>query len=151
MALYRRLRHARSHAWRRSGRRRARAGVPRMILLCGIPSESTLAMVARALDGLGVDYRVLNQRKVAALDIAWQIDGRGIAGTLRLEDETLRLTDIGAVYFRLMDDRILPELEGAPEGSPARRHARGFHDALVRWIEIAPGRIVTHSQPQGSN
>jgi glutathione synthase/RimK-type ligase-like ATP-grasp enzyme len=121
-----------------------------MILLCGIPSESPLAMVTRALDALGADYRVLNQRKVADLDIAWQIDGAGIAGTLRLED-TLRLTDIGAVYFRLMDDRILPELEGEPEGSPARRHARGFHDALLRWLEVAPGRIVNRAEPQGSN
>jgi glutathione synthase/RimK-type ligase-like ATP-grasp enzyme len=122
-----------------------------MILLCGIPSESPLAMVARALDARGADYRMLNQRKVADLDIAWQIDGAGIAGTLRLEDETLRLTDIGAVYFRLMDDRILPELEGEPEGSPARRHARGFHDALLRWLEVAPGRIVNRAEPQGSN
>jgi glutathione synthase/RimK-type ligase-like ATP-grasp enzyme len=122
-----------------------------MILLCGIPSESPLAMVARALDALGADYRMLNQRKVADLDIAWQIDAAGIAGTLRLEEDTLRLTDIGAVYFRLMDDRILPELEGEPEGSPARRHARGFHDALLRWLEVAPGRIVNRAEPQGSN
>jgi hypothetical protein len=86
---------------------------------------------------------MLNQRKVADLDIAWQIDGAGIAGTLRLEDETLRLTDIGAVYFRLMDDRILPELEGEPEGSPARRHARGFHDALLRWLKVAPDASST--------
>jgi glutathione synthase/RimK-type ligase-like ATP-grasp enzyme len=122
-----------------------------MILLCGIPSESPLAMVARALDTLGADYRVLNQRKVADLDIAWQIDGAGVAGTLRLEEETFRLADIGAVYFRLMDDRILPELEGEPEGSPSRRHSRGFHDALLRWIEVAPGRIVNRAEPQGSN
>jgi hypothetical protein len=122
-----------------------------MILLCGIPSESPLAMVGRALEALRADYRVLNQRKVAALDIAWQIDGAGVEGTLRLEAETLRLADIGAVYFRLMDDRILPELEGEPEGSPARRHARGFHDALFRWLEIAPGRIVNRAEPQGSN
>jgi glutathione synthase/RimK-type ligase-like ATP-grasp enzyme len=122
-----------------------------MILLCGIPSESPLAMVGKALDALGADYRVLNQRKVAALDIAWQVDGGGVEGTLRLEEETFRLGDIGAAYFRLMDDRILPELEGEPEGSLARRHARGFHDALFRWLEIAPGRIVNRAEPQGSN
>jgi glutathione synthase/RimK-type ligase-like ATP-grasp enzyme len=122
-----------------------------MILLCGIPSESPLAMVAKALEALGADYRVLNQRKIAALDMAWQIDGAGIAGTLQLEEESLRLTDISAVYFRLMDDRILPELEAEPEGSPARRHARGFHDALLRFIEVAPGRIVNRAEPQGSN
>jgi len=122
-----------------------------VILLCGIPSESPLAMVARELDALGAAYRVLNQRKVAAHDIAWQIDGAGLAGTLTLEGETLSLAAIDAVYVRLMDDRFLPELEEEPEGSPARRHARGFHDALQRWLEIAPGRVVNRAEPQGSN
>jgi len=122
-----------------------------MILLCGIPSESPLAMVARELDALGAAYRVLNQRKVAAHDIAWEINGAGIAGKLHLDGETFALAEIDAVYIRLMDDRILPELEGEPEDSPARRHARGFHDALLRWLEIAPGRMVNRSEPQGSN
>ena len=122
-----------------------------MILLCGIPSESPLSLVAQALDALGADYRMLNQRKVAGFDIAWQIDGGGITGSLRLEEETFRLADIGAAYVRLMDDRILPELEGEPDGGPARRHARAFHDALFRWLEIAPGRIVNRADPQGSN
>jgi glutathione synthase/RimK-type ligase-like ATP-grasp enzyme len=122
-----------------------------MILLCGIPSESPLAMVANALGALGAEHRVLNQRHVAAMDIDWQIDAGGINGTLRLEAETFRLADIGGAYVRLMDDRILPELEDEPEGSAARRHARSFHDALMQWLEIAPGRIVNRAEPQGSN
>jgi glutathione synthase/RimK-type ligase-like ATP-grasp enzyme len=122
-----------------------------MILLCGIPTESPLAMVAAALDALGADYRFINQRKVGGFDLAWQIDDAGVAGTLRLETEKLRLADLGAAYVRLMDDRILPELDGEPDGSPARRHARGFHDALLRWLEIAPGRVVNRCDPQGSN
>jgi hypothetical protein len=72
-----------------------------MILLCGIPSESPLAMVGKALDELGVDYHMLNQRQVAALDIAWQIDARQtdgavVEGTLRIGKETLRLGDVTA-------------------------------------------------------
>jgi hypothetical protein len=50
-----------------------------------------------------------------------------------------------------MDDRILPELEDEPEGPAARRHSRGFHDALYQWLEVAPGRIVNRAEPQGSN
>ena len=53
-----------------------------MILLCGIPSESPLAMVANALGALGAEHRVLNQRHVAAMDIDWQIDAGGINRTL---------------------------------------------------------------------
>lgn len=122
-----------------------------MILLCGIPTEGPLAMVGKALDALGADYRVVNQRKVAAFDMRWQIDAGGIEGTLRIEAETLRLADVTGAYVRLMDDRILPELEAEPDGSTARRHARGFHDALYQWLEIAPGRIVNRAEPQGSN
>lgn len=122
-----------------------------MILLCGIPSESPLAMVASALDALGADYRMVNQRNVAAFDLAWAIDAGAVGGALRLDRETFRLDEISAAYVRLMDDRLLPELAGEADGSPARRHARGFHDALLRWIEVAPGRIVNRAEPQGSN
>lgn len=122
-----------------------------MILLCGIPSETPLGMVARALDALGAEYRFINQRQVAGYAIGWGIVDGAIDGTLRLGDETIRLADVHAAYSRLMDDRLLPELDAEPEDSPARRHARGFHDALYRWLEVAPGRIVNRADPQGSN
>jgi glutathione synthase/RimK-type ligase-like ATP-grasp enzyme len=122
-----------------------------MIMLCGIPSEPPIAMVAAALDTLGVDYRIVNQRKVADFDFAWRIDAGTVKGTLRLDAETLRLEEIGGTYVRLMDDRLLPELADEADGSLARRHARAFHDALLRWLEVAPGRIVNRSDPQGSN
>jgi len=122
-----------------------------MILLCGIPSESPLAMVAAALEARGTRYRMLNQRGVANCSISWQVDAGRVGGTLRLEEETHRLEDIEGVYVRLMDDRLLPELRHEPEHSPARRHARAFHEALYRWLEVAPGRIVNRSDPQGSN
>jgi glutathione synthase/RimK-type ligase-like ATP-grasp enzyme len=108
-------------------------------------------MVAEALDALGAYYRIVNQRQVANYALAWHIDADSIDGTLRLGSETLRLANISAVYVRLMDDRLLPELSHEPDGSPARRNARAFHDALYRWIEVAPGRIVNRSDPQGSN
>ncbi len=122
-----------------------------MILLGGIPSEPPLRRVAEALDALGAEYRLFNQRRCADCAIALLIDTNGVGGTLRLQNETLDLRDITAVYFRLMDDRLLPELEAEPEGSPARRHARAVHDTLYRWMEIAPGRVVNRCDPQGSN
>jgi glutathione synthase/RimK-type ligase-like ATP-grasp enzyme len=122
-----------------------------MILLCGIASEAPLAMVAEALNTLGADHRVFHQRRVADCTLAWGVDAGAVDGTFRLGAEVLRLADIEAVYLRLMDDRLLPELREEPEGSHARRHARALHDALYRWAEVAPGRIVNRSDPQGSN
>lgn len=122
-----------------------------MILLCGIPSETPLRMVACALDALGAEYRFVNQRHVAGYALEWGIADGIVDGNLHLTDETIRLADVRAAYSRLMDDRLLPELDDDPEGSPARRHARGFHDAFYRWLEVAPGRIVNRADPQGSN
>lgn len=122
-----------------------------MILLGGIPSESPLVRLADALDELGAEYRMFNQRQSAGCAISLEIDATGVGGTLALDGETLDLHDIEAVYLRLMDDRLLPELEAEPEGSAARRHARTLHDTLYRWIEVAPGRVVNRCDPQGSN
>jgi glutathione synthase/RimK-type ligase-like ATP-grasp enzyme len=122
-----------------------------MILLCGIPSESPLAMVATALEANGDEFRIFNQRKVADCRLDWEITGGQVDGTLVMGAETFALRDITGFYLRLMDDRILPELKDELEGSPARRHARAFHEAMFRWTELAPGRVVNRAEPQGSN
>ena len=122
-----------------------------MILLGGIPSEAPLRRLASALDDIGAGYRMFNQRQCADCAIALRIDADGVGGTLKLPGETLDLRDITAVYLRLMDDRLLPELDDEPEGSAPRRHARALHDTLYRWMEIAPGRVVNRGDPQGSN
>jgi glutathione synthase/RimK-type ligase-like ATP-grasp enzyme len=122
-----------------------------MILLGGIPSESPLVRLTDALDELGVEYRMFNQRQCADCAISLEVDVTGVGGNLTLNRETLNLSEIDAVYLRLMDDRLLPELEAEPPGSSARRHARAMHDTLYRWIEVAPGRVVNRTDPQGSN
>jgi glutathione synthase/RimK-type ligase-like ATP-grasp enzyme len=122
-----------------------------MILLGGIPSEGPLALLIEALEELGADYRVFNQRKCAECAIDLRIGASGVCGELHLHGETFNLRDITGLYFRLMDDRLLPELQDEPEGSRARRHARAFHDTLYRWLEVADARVVNRSDPQGSN
>jgi hypothetical protein len=123
-----------------------------MILLTGIASEPPLTLVRDALDGLGAPYVLFHQRDVAAARIAFELEGGRIAGRLRLKDgRSHELAAFDAVYVRLMDDRTLPELAREPEGSPARRHARGFHETLTRWIDIMPGRVVNRTAAMASN
>jgi glutathione synthase/RimK-type ligase-like ATP-grasp enzyme len=122
-----------------------------MILLCGIPSETPLAMVAKELDALGIPYRTFNQRKAGQCRFEWEVKSGAVDGTFQLPGESLRLSEVKGVYLRLMDDRLLPELKDEPEASPQRRHARGLHDALFRWCEVARARVVNRSEPQGSN
>lgn len=122
-----------------------------MILLCGIPSETPLRMVADHLETLGLPYTWFNQRRARDYALDWEVVAGDVRGELRLGDQLQRLEDIIGVYVRLMDDRILPELAGEPEGSTARRRCRAVHDALFNWYEIAPTRVVNRAEPQGSN
>ena len=122
-----------------------------MILLAGIASESPVAFLIEALDALGVAYRLFHQRRSADYRIQLRIEACGVGGWLQLDEDTLDLKDVSAVYPRLMDDRLLPELAGEPEGSPRRRHTRALHDTFYQWIEVADARVVNRSDPQGSN
>lgn len=122
-----------------------------MILLCGIPSETPLRMVADRLDHLSVEYRWFNQRRAGQYSLAWEVVAGEVRGELRLGEELLRLEDMVGVYTRLMDDRLLPELASEPEDSPARRRCRALHNAFFIWCEVAPARVVNRGEPQGSN
>ncbi len=122
-----------------------------MILLCGIPSETPLALVARELEQIGAEFRFVNQRAVASYRMDWAITDSGIDGVLALQDEEIGLSGVVGVYLRLMDERFLPELNDVPATDPAACHSRAFHAALFQWAEITPARVVNRAEPQGSN
>jgi glutathione synthase/RimK-type ligase-like ATP-grasp enzyme len=122
-----------------------------MILLCGIPSETPLAMVAAELERVGAPYAFFNQRQAAYASLTWEIETGTARGVLDLGNQRVRLEEVIGVYTRLMDDRMLPEIEAEPEGSAARCRCRALHDALCRWCEISPARVVNRAQAQLSN
>ncbi|HVW85339.1 MAG TPA: ATP-grasp domain-containing protein [Bryobacteraceae bacterium] len=122
-----------------------------MILLCGIPSETPLRMVARRLEAADAEYVMFNQREFEACDIWFEVDAGEIRGELRIREKVWPLENFHAVYPRLMDDRCLPELEAEPPESTLRTYCRGFHDTLTRWMEIAPARVVNRCAPMATN
>ena len=122
-----------------------------MILLCGIPSERPLAMVRAELDELEAPYALFNQRRFAEMDMGFSVSDAGVSGWLRIGQLSIRLEEVRAVYTRIMDDAILPELRGEAPISPRRAACRGLHETLVRWYEIAPARVLNRSRPMASN
>jgi glutathione synthase/RimK-type ligase-like ATP-grasp enzyme len=122
-----------------------------VILLCGIPTESPLAMVAERLRHAGLPFVVLSQRDFESSPFHYEIAAGRIEGELRTRGVRYQLGDVSAVYIRLMDDQQLPELANESAGSPRRQHARAWHDALTRWCEIAPIRVVTRVAAMASN
>jgi predicted ATP-grasp superfamily ATP-dependent carboligase len=122
-----------------------------MILLCGIPSEPPLAMVAEALAALGKQYVVFNQRRFAGARLEFSVEGGQVWGCLTYEGRDYALEEIDGVYMRLMDDRLLPELRDLEPRSRLRTQCRSLHDALSRWTEIAPARVVNRAGAMASN
>ena len=122
-----------------------------MILLCGIPSESPLAMVCNALDGLGAPYLLLNQRRFSIMSMMLEISSGRTMGRLQVNGDSYPLEEFTAIFTRLMDYRFLPELKDQPESSPQRQLCRNLLDTLGRWAEVAPARVVNRVAPMGSN
>src|SRR6185312_7578473 len=122
-----------------------------MILLCGIPSETPMALVRQALDQSGTRYALLHQRKFASMRISMEILAGSPSGKLQLNGDSYSLGDFTGVFSRLMDYRFLPEFKSAPEDSPQRNLCRNLFDTLTRWAEITPARVVNRVAPMGSN
>jgi hypothetical protein len=80
-----------------------------------------------------------------------EIDAGEVRGTLTMPSATVRLEDVAGAYVRLMDHRLLPELEGPDVGSEDRQRCAQLHEVLVRWLDVSPGRILNRPNAQGSN
>jgi predicted ATP-grasp superfamily ATP-dependent carboligase len=122
-----------------------------MILLCGIPSESPLSMVAEALRQIGARPVLFNQREFAQTRIEFTLAGGKATGWLEMGNAAYRLEDFQGVYVRLMDDRFLPELKDEPQDSVLRAYARSLHESLCLWIELSEARVVNRHSVMASN
>ncbi len=122
-----------------------------MILLCGIPSESPLAMVAQAAAARGIEAVTLNQRQTLCTDLTLRIDHGHVTGWLEIEDRGWPLDAFEGIYVRMMDHRELPEIRDEPVNARARQHADRLHDTLCEWLEVSPARVVNRMSAMGSN
>lgn len=119
-----------------------------MIVLCGIPSEPPLALVRDRLDAMNVPYLVLSQRRFAELPFRFRIGGGHIEGEVTVDGRGHRLEDVVGVYLRLMDPRRLPEVT---TGGGEAQAAAAWSEAVSRWSEITPARVVNRMAAMGSN
>jgi hypothetical protein len=122
-----------------------------MIVLAGIPSEPTLDRVADELRSLDLPVVWFDQRRALDSGCTFRLDGDGLHGTLSDGGRSVRLEDVAAVYWRLMDDRMLPELKGLPADAPERVRCRALHDAFTTWTSVTPARVVNRAAAMASN
>ncbi|MCP4418363.1 MAG: glutathione synthase [Chloroflexi bacterium] len=122
-----------------------------MILICGIPSETPITLVTKALTNLGVNYVMFNQRNFKNMSMRFELNHGQITGLLSINGHHYPLERFQGVYTRLMDVQQLPELATEPPNTLVRQNAQILHETLMHWYEIAPIRVVNRTEPMGSN
>ncbi|MFF9642964.1 glutathione synthase [Kitasatospora aureofaciens] len=120
-----------------------------MIVVCGIASESPVARVTAELDGLGLPYAVLHQRRFRELPFELEATGSAVRGSVTYDGRSVDCETVTGMYLRLMDWRRLPELRGADEDTV--RGCRSWHSALSTWAELAPGCVMNRESAMASN
>ena len=120
-----------------------------MIFLCGIPTEPSLGLVIERLREMGAPHVVFHQRRFADARLELEVGDGEVRGELHLDGDRYRLEDFVAIYTRLMEWQLLPEVEHEPPDSPSRLHCRNLHAALMQWHELAPGRVLSRSAEIG--
>jgi RimK-like ATP-grasp domain len=124
-----------------------------VILVAGIPDERPMAALIDALDAIGAEYRVFDQRQAAACAMTWEIadaaGGGRIDGTLTLAGERIPLARIDGMYVRMMEAALLPGMDEAGKGE--RGHCLRLHEMLSQFADIVPGRVLNRPGDMGSN
>jgi hypothetical protein len=122
-----------------------------MILLCGIPSETPMAMLRDALAELNAPTLVFNQRSFGAAHFAYDVSAGQITGGMSIDGTYCNLAEITGIYMRMIDEQSLPEFRKLTPNSPERGRCRNLHDAMLSWMEIAPARVVNRCRAMASN
>jgi hypothetical protein len=120
-----------------------------MIIVCGITSDPSTALVTAALDRLGCTHAVLHQRRFEEPLIDARIVGADIQGRVLTDRGPVDCATVTGIYSRFMDWSVLPEVRDGSEETVER--CRTWHHALSNWIEIAPGCVMNRAGASASN
>lgn len=116
-----------------------------MIFIYGRAEDSPITRVLEALDEAHAEYFFLD---AAALDKARfqiRIDRHGVHGELKVEQRSLQLDDISAVYARPL---LVAE---HAEDVKLTQHKQALHQQLVDWFDIAPCLVVNRPAAMQAN
>lgn len=115
------------------------------ILLCGIPSESPILLVKKALIKKGAHVIIFNQRLFDTHDLRLEVTRQGIQGEFFTNDSSYQLSDIQSIYPRIMNFHDLPEYKNRPSANQI--HCKKLHDSINQYMELTDVKVVNkHSQ-----
>jgi RimK-like ATP-grasp domain len=120
------------------------------ILLWGLPDDRPLTVVREALEAIGCTVTFLDQRDVLHTEVELSVIST-VEGLLRVNGQTIDLSQVSAVYLRPDDWRDLPALAGASRTSEAWRHSANVHDVLSSWADLTPALVINRPTAMAAN
>lgn len=118
-------------------------------LVCGVADEAPIAMLIKSLKKKKMDYLVIDQRTMAeAVKLRWQVTERGIAGKLRIGEDTIDIREIRSVYHRFVDPADMPGDNTSP-GLVSK--TRSVLHSLMDLLDVLPAKVINRRRPMMSN
>lgn len=120
------------------------------VLLWGVPGDSPLDEVGRALRDRGVPVVLLDQRRILDTGIDYRVTER-VEGTIWVRGTAYPLDAIDAAYIRPYDATRVPAVARAGRESSQWRHALAVDDTLSTWAEVSVALVVNRPSAMAPN
>lgn len=120
----------------------------RPVLICGVLSESPLAMAIAAAQRVGVDCLLIDQRQLDGQDIEVGMSHGKLIARWWNGIVSVDLTRCGGAFTRALPASLL---RNAPTDPHRILHHHYFVDALNAWLEMAPLRVANRLAAGQSN
>ncbi len=117
-----------------------------MILICGIPSEPSIALIAAQLETMQANYLLWDQNEFDNTNISFFLTGTGhIKGALQYCNKEYSLEDIKIVYSRLADWSTLPGIVNNTDVG-LREECGRVHLLMQLFIDNCQGTVVNRPE-----
>lgn len=117
-----------------------------MILIWGLPTDSPIAAVTRALDESGQKFLVLDQRELLETEMKLLVAGK-VSGILRHGGKEVDLESVRGVYLRPYEPSRLHICAREEE----RARVAALNETLLAWSEVTPARVLNRPSTMASN
>ena len=121
-----------------------------MIFLVGLPQDSPLRAVRKALHELGPPVVFFDPHTVLEAEVQLRVDAQ-VQGFWRMGPQMLDLQTVTAMYLRQVRFCRVPAVWQAGPGSHAWRHACNVEEVLLSWAELTSACVVNRPSAMASN
>lgn len=121
-----------------------------MILVWGLPGDSTLSLVRDRLDTLGSRVAFVNQHRTLGQRVTLAA-GERVEGHLKSADVDFEFADVSAFYLRPYESPRLPSVARLAPEDPARVQAVELEDVLLSFADLSPSLVINRPRAMSSN